>query len=174
VTGNNPQLNFTNPISESTSAKARWFALPNSTCGASLNSSYKIRLTVYHAFGESFSEHLLNVSIPEEAGRVAGPIITGTPDIHCFGVTPTCRVVGPGTLFRQTQSMIIHVLTSSQFYNKVYQHELVHENQWKPGGIAESYYLVADFYARIQNLTAPSQSSLQVKIETEKTQWLVG
>lgn len=135
-----------------------------------------MKVTVSHSYGESFSTKSFSVTTPEEAGKVTRPSMQGLPQTaQVGGFGQPWRVVGPGELLRVTHEPVIFFPTTSQFYNKIYQHELVHRNQWLSGGIGENYYLATgpatSFYEWIKNETAPTKLSLETSIEFEKALW---
>jgi hypothetical protein len=172
--GNGPNVGFTAPNDASTGTDAHWFALPNGECTASFSSAYTIRALVGFVGTGSKSKHTsLTVTTPSGAvGWVPFGFVTimGTPFIQ-EGADHIWRVAGQGFLTRYVPDEAIFIPPSSQFYNKVKAHEDKHMAQLNPGGLFGNYYSVASYYARIQNLSAPSQQELSDLIRDARAQY---
>jgi len=172
--GNGPNVSFTAPNDASTGTDAHWFALPNGECTASFSSTYAIRALVGFVGTGSKSKHTsLTVTTPSGAvGWVPFGLVTimGAPFIQ-EGTDHIWRVAGQGFLTRYVPDEAIFISLSSQFYNKVKAHEDKHMAQLNPGGLFVNYYSVASYYARIQNLSAPSQQELSDLIGDARAQY---
>jgi len=160
--GNQPNVNFTSSDAASTGTDARWFALPNEACSASLSSTYTIKARVqFQGGGDKNKQTTLTVTMPSGAvGWVPFGLVTilGSPLIG-EGEDHIWRVTGR-LMSRYVPAEEIFISADSQFYPKAKAHEDKHVAQLNPGGLFGNYYTVDGFYARIQNLSAPTQQQL--------------
>lgn len=180
--GNNPQVNFTAPTSDTTDAKAHWFAKPNSDCPSTppavdtnhpyYNSSYTIKLKAIFPGGREIKKEKSFVvnAFWFPIGYVAPPAFSGYPDLQRNSQTGVWYVAGPGNVQRVTNAAVISAPTSSQFFNKTVQHEHVHEVQYQ-NGILVNLWTVSSFMNAISSLTATSRSALTMKIAAEHQNW---
>ena len=65
-----------------------------------------------------------------------------------------------GNMTRVLPVAQVLVNTTSQFFNKSNQHEQVHVNQWKPGGLVGDLYDPNVLYGRVANFIGTSQADL--------------
>ena len=181
--GNGPNVLFTSASSAQTNTDARWFAKPDVACPTAgdlpsyYNAVYTIKATVTFSGGASKSrETTLTVNALWDPAGFVDPNISeviGGPTIGVDG-SGIWRVTSKGTLARQIPtSATINVIISSQFYNKTFQHEQVHLNQWVegPSHLFGDLYVADNFYDQIKNLTGTSQQDLINKLIQTKTSW---
>jgi hypothetical protein len=184
--GNSPNVNFTTPNAASTNTDGHWFALPNNACPpnptAQNFSIYTITGTVTFSAGGSLSKStFLNVLVPAVGGRTYSSIqnVSGLPGMVADNPdgTGTWHVSGTGSLARVVPTNVvgpmgyeIFVPTTSQFYNKVFQHEQVHVASWiqGPGHLMGDLYVVQTYFAQLADLTGTSQDDLTQKIIAAK------
>lgn len=170
--GNNPQVNFTAPTGATTDAKAHWFAYPNRECPAtSTGSTYKIKLTVTFSDRSPITkEKSFTVTVPDPAGYVAPPTISGGPS---YGFSPQRNlwvITGPGSMQRVASTRVINVPTASQFFNKVEQHELKHEEQYATGMLSD-LYTVSSLFSVLSTITGTSETNLISNVNQATTNW---
>lgn len=182
--GNNPQVNFDAPSESVTTAKAHWFALPDSPCPTTpppvssthpyYNSKYKIKATVSYSGGEVIKEADFTVNAYwYPAGSVGVPQLTGLP-ARALNAQNLWVFTGPGTLSRVTQrTPTINVPSTSQFYNKTLAHENVHIPQWNSGQVLGNYVTVNGFVSFISNLSASSENALLAQLPTALNNYLI-
>lgn len=127
----------------------------------------------------------LTVSLPSDAGVTHGNIstVTGLPSMAADNPdgTGTWRITGIGSLTRVVPTNVvgpsgyeIFVPTTSQFFNKTFQHEQVHVNQWVQGTghLFGDLFLAQTFFATIADLTGTSQDDLTQKIITARANFV--
>jgi hypothetical protein len=167
--GNNPNVPFSSTTVQNPTAKAHWFARPDTECTAPCTSQYKIKCKVSYSGGSTTKETTLTVDgcwnpagqVDPNTARVTGAPHMG-PDAN--GVW---RVTGMGNLARQVPAKEVFVPNSSQFFAKTDAHEQEHLDHWSPGKLFGNVHQPADFFARIQNFTGVSQQDLLNKIIAE-------
>jgi hypothetical protein len=174
--GNNPQVNFTSPTSDSTTAKAHWFAYPNRACPpTSAISEYKIKVKVTFSDGTQRTERKsFKVTVVETGGQVSasnslagGPVTDQDPNTGIFFVDNI------GSLHRvRTVTKTIFVPTTSQFFSKVDTHENVHLSQWADNGLFGVHFDPRDFYNRIKGFTDTTRDGLNAQIVGEYDRFL--
>lgn len=181
--GNSPQVNFANPTAASTTAPAHWFAKPNRACpttvggsdGPSYSSEYTIKVRVSFSNRNPITrETSLTVTSPDPGGVVTARLaLLGDVERRQDLGGGLWRVVSLGTLrraFSQQPSIRIDVLPDTQFYHKVSTHEMEHFDDWtKPDGLYSVLYLPNDFFDRVRNFTATSESRLVQLLQQEAT-----
>jgi hypothetical protein len=170
--GNNPNVPFNSTTVANPSARAHWFANPNSACGAGGTSTYTIRCQVTFPNGKSktVSTTLGVNAIWNPAGSVAPPTITGGPTIGFSPAAARWVVVNSGTLARNTSPAVIHVPATSQFHNKTVQHENRHVHQWNAGLLA-NVYSINSLMNVLFPLTDPTQAGLQQQMNNASLAW---
>jgi hypothetical protein len=175
--GNNPQVDFTSATSASTQGKAKWFSSPDDACTAPFDSRYEIRATVTFQSGRQITKSSFFTvnALWNPAGRTtADHVWSGSlqigPDIN----TGVWYVVGPGSFTRtRTTSKLVYIPSTSQFYNKTSQHEEVHKDQWKSGGLLGVHFNPTDFYNRVRNFSAPTRTDLENMVLNDFQAYLV-
>jgi hypothetical protein len=180
--GNNPQVNFATPNGAATTAKAHWFALPNTDCATSppqasethpyWNSSYKIKLKVTFQGGREISkESDFNVnSWWNPGGSVAPATNSGGPQTAFDKSRQLYVVLNSGTMARNTNSAVMNIPATSQFYNKILTHEQKHELQWQ-SGLYQNVRSVSSFMAVISNFTDTTSAGLSQQINQAFSVW---
>lgn len=182
---NSPQVNFnvTSPSSNSSaaSAPAHWFANPNQACPPNptphpahpyYNSTYTIKVTATYAQGEVQEQAPLTVNAYwKPAGKVDEPEITGT--VNAVQNPANHWTLTGHNLTRVTQSAIVNVPMSSQFYSKTVAHENVHVPQYHTGQLLGSYFTVTGFWAYVTslNLSDSTHAGLMAKVNLAKTNY---
>jgi hypothetical protein len=76
------------------------------------------------------------------------------------------HITGIGNMVRVLPIPNVLVTPTSQFFNKVLQHEQVHVNQWQPGGLVGDLYIPADLLSQVSGFTGTSQIDLTNKYNT--------
>ncbi len=175
--GNDPTLSFSSPTSSVTNATAKWFASPNSACQAPTTSVYTVRLTVSFANrGPVTKQASFSVSTPwDPGGVVEGAVFfTGGPTIGQNPSTNMWHVVDAGNLTWTNNNPIpqMRIPQSSQFHDKVFEHEMVHVNQWGQNGLLGSVYTVSGLFSALQGITDATQEGLATKLVAARDAYL--
>ena len=139
--GNNPEVVFSPTDSrETTIDNAKWYAYPNRECptrrldAASKSSVYTITCDMTFPDGRSFTaSSTLTVNVPWVLGGFVEIGFSGSPTIERESVTQLWKVTGRGNMQRNIHSRN-SVPASSQFHEKVRDHEDVLYTQFNPGG----------------------------------------
>ena len=170
--GNNPQVNFGSPSSDSTTAGCKWFASPDQECTLDV-CKYKISCTVTFNNGTNITKETnLFVQVPWQTGGEAGtPIIDGFPNLKLSPSTNLWVVENTGNWARHPPIPSIIIPASSQFYNKAVTHENRPVYQWESGNKSD-LFLISDIYSRIAGLTAPTRDGLTFKIFDAVAVWV--
>lgn len=178
--GNNPQVNFSNPTAATTTAQAHWFAKPNQPCSPNqpsptdpyYNSQYKIKVRVTFQTGSP-----INKEAPFKVnaywfptGNVDYPRTQGDPEYRFDATRNLWTIIGAGTLNRIVSPVINHIPTTSQFHNKVQQHEEVHITQWETG-MWSDLYKIDNLLPRLLLLTNSELQPLQQEFFRKKEEW---
>lgn len=173
-------MNFTNPSGASTNTDGHWYALPNVSCPPADNpgapnriSPYTITATLNYPSGNTPVTHTSTLSVDFvwiTLARTGQTSITGVPAMaaDCSGVW---HITGTGSMTRVLPVPNVLVSTSSQFYNKVFQHEQVHVNQWNSGQLFGNLYIVNDLFNIVKNFTGTSQTDLLNQYNTALTNY---
>ncbi len=166
--GNSPSVNFTSQTSSQTQTDAHWFANPDSPCGAAASSTYTITAQVTFAHETLSKNTQLNVTLPALGGSTdfLAATVDGLPSMHDDG-SGTWRVLDEGNLVRIVPTTYsVFVPSTSQFYNKISQHEQKHVAQFIQGlGLFGDLYLVDNAYTfYLEPLTGTSQADLTDKV----------
>lgn len=176
--GNNPNLNFGSPNSDSTSAKCHWFASPNQECAPSsgssapyYNSEYSVKCKVTFAGGKSKTkETKLTVNAYWEPAGAVDPNearIVGVPARAADG-SGVWRITGMGNLARKIPIKQVFIPTISQFFSKVDAHEQEHFNHWVTGHeLFGNTHNPTVFYNRIKDFTGTSETDLLNKVTAD-------
>ena len=184
--GNNPQVNFTPPTSAQTKAKAHWFANPNSDCATVpprlsethpyYNSKYKIKVKVTYKDNkgnnkdtDKSGDFTVNAWW-SPGGSVAPATNSGGPQTGFDSSRNLYVVLNSGTMVRNTNSAVINVPQTSQFYNKTVKHEEKHELQWA-SGLFKDIWTVSSFMAVISNFTDTTAQGLSAQIGQAYLTW---
>ena len=171
--GNNPQVNFNSPTSAATTAKAHWFAKPNSACSASFDSTYEIEVKVSFANRSPITKKAnFTVSVGRNwGGGVDYPMTPGLPDIEYDSNRSLYIVVGQGEELQRIPSQIVmRTPETSQFYNKTLKHEEVHYEQFV-SGIFKDLYKIDNLMPRLLLLTDAGRQPLEQKVFQAKENW---
>ncbi len=163
--GNNPQVNFTNPTTATTMAKAHWFAKPDIPC-PSLNSKYTIKVKVTFQNGSPITEQApFTVSVGTNwGGQALAPTTlapAGTLDTAYDISRGVWVIVGRGSLTRVLSPIMMRTPETSQFYNKTRRHEQVHEQQYTGDGIYSDLYQIDDVMPRLYQLSNSNKQVLE-------------
>jgi hypothetical protein len=145
--GNIPKVNFSAPTSAQTNTDSHWFAVPDVACpearkpGAPATlAPYTIKASVVFQGDTQPITHtatLLSDFIWFDVARTKLATITGVPAMaadsqnvwHITSMQGVTRVLPvPNVLVPQT----------SQFFNKAFQHEQVHIDQYSPGRLSQA------------------------------------
>jgi hypothetical protein len=168
-------VTFSPGNAQSTTTNGRWFALPNTTCTASLSAVYTIKSTVTFPGGlQKIPQTTLTVNLFQLAGFVAAPFVYGYPAYSYNSSQQLWVVTGAGSLARSAPSKTVYYPASSQFYNKVNQHENKHVQQWGTGGINQDLYLVSSLMSQLSPLTDATENGLKAKINNAMASWNQG
>ncbi len=162
--GNNPNVSFGSPGSASTTTDGHWYARPDSFCFTSGHAIYDIHVAVGFPLGlVANASAQLTVSIPDTGGETDfnwnAVSLTAGPAVGQDG-NGVWRVTSQGAMaIGAPITKNVYLLNSSQFYNKVFQHESKHETDLQSG-----YLRVVDFFAAIQNLSDSTLGGLSTKV----------
>ena len=175
--GNNPNVNFTSSTASQTGTDGHWYAFPNASCpnadqaGAPARiSPYTVNAAVTFQDGNTVQHATtLNVNfIWFATGRTGQADITGSPAM-APDQQGVWHITGMGNMARVLPVNGVLVPQSSQFYNKSFQHEQVHVNQWvPPNGLVSDLYIPSVLFSQVQNFTGTSQADLQNQFDTAK------
>jgi len=175
--GNNPQVNFSNPTAATTTAKAHWFAKPDTPC-TSLNSTYTIKVKVTFQNRSPITKKApFTVSVGSNwGGKVLEPLTLapgGTLDVAYDSQRELWVVTGRGRLQRVPSPIVMREIPeTSQFYNKVYRHEEVHFEQYATG-IYSNLFQIDNVMPRLFQLSDPNKQVLEQKIFEAVRDWRV-
>ncbi len=172
--GNNPQVNFGSPSSDSTTANCKWFASPDQECTLDV-CKYKISCTITFNNGTNITKETnLFVEVPwSPAGLTYPPSITGFPAMQFSFPAGRYVVANQGDWTRNLPTPDIRVPASSQFYNKTVIHENKHVAGYGPGGTNADLYLISDLYSRVSGLTDGTEDGLRNKIIGAWLTWTI-
>jgi len=168
--GNDPFCEFNQKNAESTTIKrAKWFALPDSACGCSSTSTYKIKCEITingEKINATYSK--LNVQVPEPTARTDMPkFLLGWPETG-YDLNGDWKVIGLGTISRPPiPDTTFFIGRNSYFYQKVSEHEKQHRRDWENGFDGHILFSETEFYNMISNLTAPTPQELSDKIREQ-------
>lgn len=177
--GNNPNVTFTSPNTDSTMTDAHWFARPNQACPPSsdpnhsyYNSRYTIKAKVTFQGGREITKDTtLTVNAYwSPAGYVAPPSISGGP---IYGFDPQRNlwvITGPGNMQRALSPRVINVPSTSQFYNKTVQHEQKHEAQYATGMLSD-LFTVNSLFSVLSTITNTSEAGLLNNVNQATINW---
>jgi hypothetical protein len=158
--GNGPDVQFSNPDEPSTISNSHWFAQPDEECGAPAQSQYTITATVGFNGGPQSAATVLTPVVPWDPG---GETYPPQMRVHylpsCNGAI--CTVVDNSETWVQRLNpfIMIWIPPSSQFHTKLYEHELVHSNQYGPEGLFENLFNEYDLRVLILQQSAPRAKS---------------
>ena len=171
--GNNPAVVFSPTDSrETTIDNARWYAYPNRECpsgrlaAASKSSVYAITCNVTFPDGRAKTlRSTLTVNVPWVFAGFVEIGFSGSPTIEQDSETQLWKVTGLGNIQRSLSSKN-SVPMSSQFHEKVRDHEDVLYTQFNPGGQASGYYTVNGLWANhLRDLTAENRADLEILVQ---------
>jgi hypothetical protein len=174
--GNAPNVTFSpSSGSSSVTTNGRWFASPNSECGAAFDAKYTIKCEV--TFPNNKKKPVtttLTVSAlfhsSGNAGETVNPKIGGYP-AYGFNTSRNLWVVtGTGTMSRQAPVVTIYPLSTSQFYQKTVAHENKHVDQYMTGMMSD-LFTVSSLFTQLSPLTDVSQQGLITKINNTTVSW---
>lgn len=173
--GNNPQVNFSNPTGTTTTAKAHWFAKPDTPC-TSRDSTYTIKVTVTFQNRRPITKKApFTVSVGSNCGGGVDPPSTdaphGTLDVAYDNQRELWVVVGRKDLKRVPSSMTVRTPQTSQFYNKSVKHEEVHEKQYVGNGIFSDLYQIDNVMPRLLLLADPNKQVLEQQVFQAVQDW---
>jgi hypothetical protein len=177
---NSPSVTFSDPTQPSTAAQGHWYALPDSECAPSAdstdsywNSVYTIVCTVTFADQhQQKAQTTLTVNAYwNPAGATGTPNISGGPTIGHDTSKNLWVVIDAGTLVRNLPKPQIYVPTSSQFYEKVVAHENKHLEQWKTGMLSD-LYSISSLMEVLSPLTDSTQEGLAKKLGVASLEWV--
>src|SRR5215471_3850955 len=177
---NSPNVTFSSLTEPSTVAQGHWYALPDSACAPSpdstdpyWNSVYTIVCTVTFADKQQQkAQTTLTVNAYwNPAGATGTPSITGGPTIGHDASRNLWVVVDAGTLARNLPTPTIYVPSSSQFYEKVVAHENKHVQQWKSGMLSD-LYTISSLMAILNPITDSTQEGLSKKLGIASVAWI--
>lgn len=183
--GNSPDCSFSPTSQRSTTVSTKWYAYPDSVCGASTGCTYNIFCDVTMN-GKDFDAGptALYVQVLETGGSTERPWVSGGVGYDNQGTPPNIwRVVTQGTLDREdsfTDMVTIYLNENSQFYDKVHAHENEHVNQWTTG-FMKDYFTVDGYWnfdtqydCKVKDLTAESEEALLQKLQYTRSSWDLG
>ena len=172
--GNNPQVNYSNPTSATTTAKAHWFAKPDTPC-PSFDSRYTIKVRVtFQNISPKTKEKYFTVSVDRNWGGAVDPPSTlapaGTLEVAFNNETGLWAVIGRGTLERVPSPIVMRTPLTSQFYDKTYRHEEIHVGQYATG-IFSDLYLIENVMPRLLQLSDPNRQVLEQRAFQTVEDW---
>ncbi len=161
--GNDPFVSFVSSGAD-TWTNAHWFAYPDMECAGS-PSEYQVNGAAFIDSTPYTDSTPFRVHIPNTGGRTHSPRVAGSVMLIPPGANGLWTV-GQNNYYRTQPLVIINVLPSSQFRNKVETHENVHVAQFMTGMFA-FYWDPLVAYNRIKNFTDTSFALLSARIENE-------
>jgi hypothetical protein len=184
--GNSPHLDFSPDRYQQnvTIENARWYAFPDTSCGCSHQSTYRLSAETIISNLVYADTTLLNTFLPKEGGKTKPPHIAGGPDfVPVVGGSGNIIKwkVRRGQLERIVGSPTINVPSTSQFYNKLLAHENFHVQQ-QVSGSARHVFSVDRLWRRIGSLEAPTYNELVLEVSKrmynyrneQKREWVKG
>jgi len=171
--GNKPNVDFTNPTGANTNTDGHWFAYPNEECpSAPSASTYEIKVSVIIPNSKpKTKKSKLIINLPEPGGVTSNLLLSGGPEISFDSTRMLYFISGSGTLARNAPPVTIKVAPSSQFYNKLLQHENVHVQQYLTGMLSD-LYTVPGLMAVLSPLTDSTYDGLLSKVAAAFTGYI--